>query len=237
MIKLKTNKSSGITLIALVVTIIVLLILAGISIQMLTGDNGILTRAADSKVKSERSQIIEEARIDILAEMTDNKEDKITEQQLKKVLNVYFNEQEVTDLEIPEDVSTLTDKLTSKNGNYKIAVNEIYNGRLKKTQSKTITFYLYNNGDYVAYTTTEGNTWYKWAMETKDNESLEWYSYYYSCSMQQKIIEFYNDNPYNQIRVEYGDEYWELTASGTGTQSVNDEIKEYEYYMESWYEV
>lgn len=36
------NKELGITLIALVITIIVLLILAGISISMLTGDNGIL---------------------------------------------------------------------------------------------------------------------------------------------------------------------------------------------------
>ena len=35
----------GITLIALVITIIVLLILAGVSIAMLTGQNGILTRA------------------------------------------------------------------------------------------------------------------------------------------------------------------------------------------------
>lgn len=35
----------GITLIALVITIIVLLILAGVSIAMLSGDNGILTRA------------------------------------------------------------------------------------------------------------------------------------------------------------------------------------------------
>lgn len=35
----------GITLIALVITIIVLLILAGVSIAMLTGDNGILTRS------------------------------------------------------------------------------------------------------------------------------------------------------------------------------------------------
>ena len=39
----KFNRSKGITLIALVVTIIVLLILAGISISMLTGQNGILT--------------------------------------------------------------------------------------------------------------------------------------------------------------------------------------------------
>ena len=43
------KKQSGITLIALVVTIIVLLILAGISINMLTGQNGILTNAAKAK--------------------------------------------------------------------------------------------------------------------------------------------------------------------------------------------
>ena len=43
---MKNNK--GITLIALVVTIIVLLILAGVSIAMLTGDNGILTKAKEA---------------------------------------------------------------------------------------------------------------------------------------------------------------------------------------------
>ena len=45
--------SKGITLIALVVTIIVLLILAGISIMMLTGDNGIIKNAAVSKTTTE----------------------------------------------------------------------------------------------------------------------------------------------------------------------------------------
>ena len=43
----------GITLIALVITIIVLLILAGVSIAMLTGDNGILTQAKDAKIQTE----------------------------------------------------------------------------------------------------------------------------------------------------------------------------------------
>ena len=38
-------RNRGITLIALVITIIVLLILAGVTIATLTGDNGILTRA------------------------------------------------------------------------------------------------------------------------------------------------------------------------------------------------
>ena len=47
------KNKSGITLIALVVTIIVLLILAGISISMLTGQNGILNRASEAKENTE----------------------------------------------------------------------------------------------------------------------------------------------------------------------------------------
>ena len=48
-IKELKKSSKGITLIALVITIIVLLILAGVSIAMLTGDNGILTQAKEAK--------------------------------------------------------------------------------------------------------------------------------------------------------------------------------------------
>ena len=40
----------GITLIALVVTIVVLLILAGVSISMLTGENGIIIQAQNAKL-------------------------------------------------------------------------------------------------------------------------------------------------------------------------------------------
>lgn len=43
------KQKKGITLIALVITIIVLLILAGVTVVTLTGDNGILTKVADSK--------------------------------------------------------------------------------------------------------------------------------------------------------------------------------------------
>ena len=56
--KLKNKK--GITLIALVITIIVLLILAGVSIAMLTGDNGILTQAQRTKTEMENAQAKEE---------------------------------------------------------------------------------------------------------------------------------------------------------------------------------
>ena len=53
------NSSKGITLVALVVTVIVLLILAGISISMLSGDNGILTRAVDSKEETRGATVKE----------------------------------------------------------------------------------------------------------------------------------------------------------------------------------
>ncbi len=53
--KLKIGKQ-GITLIALIITIIVLLILSGVSIAMLTGENGILTRAQTAKTETEEAQ-------------------------------------------------------------------------------------------------------------------------------------------------------------------------------------
>lgn len=55
-----TENRRGITLIALVVTIIVLLILAGVSISMLTGNNGILKEVVIAKEKTEQAQVDEQ---------------------------------------------------------------------------------------------------------------------------------------------------------------------------------
>lgn len=57
--KLKRKQESGITLIALVITIIVLLILAGVAISMLTGENGILKKATNSRLKTENGVVKE----------------------------------------------------------------------------------------------------------------------------------------------------------------------------------
>ena len=57
------RKAKGITLIALVITIIVLLILAGVSIASLTGEKGILTKATTAKEKTEQESIREEIEI------------------------------------------------------------------------------------------------------------------------------------------------------------------------------
>ena len=59
--ELKKNK--GITLIALVITIVVLLILAGVTIATLTGENGILTKATEAGKQTEIEGIREEAEL------------------------------------------------------------------------------------------------------------------------------------------------------------------------------
>ena len=55
----------GITLIALVITIIVLLILAGVAISMLTGENGILKMAEKAKVESEIAKVEELGKLEL----------------------------------------------------------------------------------------------------------------------------------------------------------------------------
>ena len=73
------KKQNGITLIALVITIIVLLILAGVSISLIVGDNGILNQASTSVVKTREAEAKDEVSMawagmetDYLAEWTNN---------------------------------------------------------------------------------------------------------------------------------------------------------------------
>ena len=55
------KENSGITLIALIVTIIVLLILAGIAVNTLAGENGVINRTTKAKTKTELSNFMEDA--------------------------------------------------------------------------------------------------------------------------------------------------------------------------------
>ena len=62
----QTKKQKGITLIALVITIIVLLILAAVTINALSGDNGILKRATEAKQKTRRADALEKIRLAVM---------------------------------------------------------------------------------------------------------------------------------------------------------------------------
>lgn len=63
---IKKRNESGITLIALVITIIVLLILAGVTIATLTGENGILARAAQSNTYNDIAQTKEQIKLELM---------------------------------------------------------------------------------------------------------------------------------------------------------------------------
>ena len=58
------KKNEGITLVALVITIVNLLILAGISINLILGDNGLISRAKEAAIKVTEDKIAEEKDIE-----------------------------------------------------------------------------------------------------------------------------------------------------------------------------
>ena len=66
------KREKGITLIALVITIIVLLILAGVSIAMLTGQNGILTQAQNAKTTTENKSAEEKVKLSVMGARADD---------------------------------------------------------------------------------------------------------------------------------------------------------------------
>ncbi len=68
------KSNEGITLIALVITIIVLLILAGVSIATLTGENGILTRASDAKIETIVATVKENLQLEEIEKAIDEEE-------------------------------------------------------------------------------------------------------------------------------------------------------------------
>ena len=61
------TRNKGITLIALVITIIVLLILAGVSINILIGENGLLTKAQDAVKENAKAGAKDKVSVEVFA--------------------------------------------------------------------------------------------------------------------------------------------------------------------------
>ena len=126
----------GITLIALVITIIVLLILAGVTISMVVGDNGILTKADKSKTNTERAKIVELARVDVVGQQGENLNSRLRKSELIDILNKYFTN--VSEIENSSNI--LEETVTSKEeyGVYDIKVSEIYNNKFLDDESEVL---------------------------------------------------------------------------------------------------
>ena len=106
----------GITLVALVITIVILLILAGISIQAIT-NTGLFNKANEAKKQSEIANIKEQIQLEIYAKQAENT-GEITEYDLKSILEKYGT------INYEEDKTTIKGITTSKG--YEILISDIY---------------------------------------------------------------------------------------------------------------
>ena len=73
------NKQNGITLIALIKTITVLLLLAGVAVSTLAGDNGVITRVTNVKHLTKLAEIEEQANLQYTSMLIDQLSGKTSE--------------------------------------------------------------------------------------------------------------------------------------------------------------
>ena len=130
-------KNRGITLIALVVTVIVILVLAGISISMLTGENGILNRTAEAKEKTNDSQDLEYLKLKATEALMDYYQKNTTENEDEYILDKWD-----ADKNNKIEVNSV-DKTVTYNGKVysigDIVGNESEKGKLEEEGLKRIT--------------------------------------------------------------------------------------------------
>lgn len=123
------KQKKGITLISLVITIIILLILAGISLRTLSENNGIMNNAENAKEKSEISKEKEILEISVAQAMGKNRYGSLIKNELKTYLNSNAGERE-TDVKEDEDYF-LVQFLDSKR-NYNVEKN----GEISKLETE-----------------------------------------------------------------------------------------------------
>ena len=134
-VKEKDKQNNGITLIALVITIIVLLILAGVTIATLTGDNGILTKAQEASEDTKRANAEEQVKLAVQASYgTDGKINMDTlNNELKKIEGLTYKGSPISD---SNKITSLPD--TVNVDGYNIMIKE--NGNIEQ--------YVPVNGNY-----------------------------------------------------------------------------------------
>ena len=101
------NKNKGITLIALVITIVILLILSSVAIATLTGDNGLFSRAKQAKMQTRYKNAKETVEIKIMEIISEN----IMEDSNDTLLKIYENFANMNDITIEGYYTEKTSKV------------------------------------------------------------------------------------------------------------------------------
>ena len=141
-IKNNFKSKKGITLIALVVTIVVLLILAGVSISMLGGENGIITQAIEAKDETTIGEEKEKVQLAATAAKTKNNWGEITQENLEDELDNNIGNGKYT---LSKNGDTFTVTYKDSNRSYIVEANgEIADS--EEIEKKALKF-LVNSGD------------------------------------------------------------------------------------------
>lgn len=139
-------KTRGITLIALVVTIVVLLILAGVSISMLTGENWIITQANNAKIETRGGEV--EERVDLWK--ADNNTSNYTDIEVDtedQMLQKLIDEKLVYENEIDREAKII--RIGSRKINYNIGESTYVPMEPDKGKEELILEYVVEAGDVV----------------------------------------------------------------------------------------
>lgn len=135
--KEKYLKEKGITLIALVITIIVLLILAGVTLSALTGNSGILSNAEKAKKDTEQSTLEEEVSLKLMEQELDSGE---LETYLKQIQNSNIEKIRDSAYKVTRGASELT---VYDDG--QIITGKVWDGKSsEKPEVKEGNWYIYN---------------------------------------------------------------------------------------------
>ena len=127
-------KNKGVTLIALAVTIVVMLILAGVTISVLNGENGIVKQAQKAKEESKIKELKEKVRIDIAGKRVENINGELRVSVLKEILDKYFD-----NVPVESQITSETElKAKEEYGKYEMKISDIDVGEITYETSYTI---------------------------------------------------------------------------------------------------
>ena len=157
----KSKKEQGVTLIALTITIIVLLILAGVTIATLTGENGILTQASIAKEQTSLKSAEEEIKLAILSSNIDgggNINKNSLKQELDKLSATYADDLSTISYKgYTFSLNINTGNIESIDGKYLVKSRNLYNANNKDILNGVYLFYSSSTG-YMEFESSNYNT-------------------------------------------------------------------------------
>lgn len=219
-LKVRILKDKGITLIALIITIIVLLILAGVTLSVLTGENGSIKRAISTKEKKEIAEEKEGIKLSVTNAMiknaTNNGEMKVyadDKQDFEEEIKKYKDETEVN---LFEEQGYIFEVVFKSGRIYYINSNgDISEPYTSKLEGKSNMLQQNDEGTYLIYKIED--------LVELSNRVNDGDSTIFSARVQlENDLDFENpDSYYNSSRTDFGD----LNKDGT-TKTLIEELTE-----------